>query len=120
MGKDHLGSVRLVTDAAGALVTAARYGGYGERTPTLSSTTTREAKAYLGERQDETGLLFLNARYYDPVLARFVSPDWWDPTEPGVGTNRYAYAGNDKCQRIKTKDNQRQDANETKGIAQVR
>jgi hypothetical protein len=27
--------------------------------------------------------------------ARFVSPDDFDPTLPGVGTNRYAYAGND-------------------------
>ena len=27
--------------------------------------------------------------------ARFVSPDDWDPTIPGVGTNRYSYAFND-------------------------
>ncbi|MBD0413041.1 RHS repeat-associated core domain-containing protein [Oryzicola mucosus] len=27
--------------------------------------------------------------------ARFISPDDWDPTLPGVGTNRYAYAQND-------------------------
>lgn len=26
---------------------------------------------------------------------RFISPDDWDPTMEGVGTNRYAYAGND-------------------------
>ncbi|WP_448114067.1 hypothetical protein [Mesorhizobium amorphae] len=25
----------------------------------------------------------------------FISPDDWDPTLPGVGTNRYAYAKND-------------------------
>ncbi len=25
----------------------------------------------------------------------FIQPDWLDPTTPGVGTNRYAYAGND-------------------------
>jgi hypothetical protein len=31
----------------------------------------------------------------DPVLGRFISPDWYDPSEPGVGTNRYAYAHND-------------------------
>jgi hypothetical protein len=31
----------------------------------------------------------------DPLLGRFISPDDWDPTLPGVGTNRYAYAGND-------------------------
>jgi hypothetical protein len=27
--------------------------------------------------------------------ARFISPDDWDPTLPEVGTNRYAYSGND-------------------------
>jgi len=27
--------------------------------------------------------------------ARFISPDDWDPTVPGVGTNRYAYSEND-------------------------
>jgi hypothetical protein len=27
--------------------------------------------------------------------ARFISPDDWDPTLPGVGTNKYAYSGND-------------------------
>ncbi|MER8409373.1 hypothetical protein NKH16_32840 [Mesorhizobium sp. M1307] len=27
--------------------------------------------------------------------ARFISPDDWNPTLPGVGTNRYAYAQND-------------------------
>ncbi|MDF1585418.1 RHS repeat-associated core domain-containing protein, partial [Marinimicrococcus flavescens] len=31
----------------------------------------------------------------DPQLGRFIQPDWWDPTIPGVGTNRYAYALND-------------------------
>ncbi|MGO4339997.1 RHS repeat-associated core domain-containing protein, partial [Labrys sp. KB_33_2] len=54
----------------------------------------KEDHGYIGERQDETGLLYLNARYYDPHIARFVSPDWWDPTQEGVGTNRYSYADN--------------------------
>ena len=27
--------------------------------------------------------------------ARFISPDDWDPTKPGVGINRYAYSEND-------------------------
>jgi RHS repeat-associated protein len=49
-----------------------------------------------GERHDpETGLVYLNARYHDPVFGRFISPDDWDPIKDGVGTNRYAYAGND-------------------------
>ncbi|MER9683886.1 hypothetical protein NKJ23_32250 [Mesorhizobium sp. M0184] len=31
----------------------------------------------------------------DAQPVRFISPDDWDPTLPGVGTNRYAYAQND-------------------------
>ncbi len=32
--------------------------------------------------------------------ARFISPDWYDPTQPGVGTNRYAYSQNDPVNRL--------------------
>ena len=38
--------------------------------------------------------MYLHARYYDPSLGRFVQPDPADPTEAGVGVNRYAYALN--------------------------
>lgn len=31
--------------------------------------------------------------------ARFIQPDTWDPTVPGVGINRYAYANNDPINR---------------------
>ncbi|MBK5571671.1 MAG: RHS repeat-associated core domain-containing protein [Ensifer sp. SSB1] len=56
----------------------------------------RTQKGYIGERFDpETGLQYLNARYYDPKLGRFISPDDWNPTLPGVGSNRYAFAGDD-------------------------
>ncbi|MEQ1409767.1 RHS repeat-associated core domain-containing protein, partial [Neorhizobium sp. Rsf11] len=65
---------------------------YGQ--PTNTAMQTR--KGYIGERFDaETGLMYLNARYYDPAFGRFISPDDWDPTIDGVGTNRYAYAQND-------------------------
>ena len=49
----------------------------------------------VAQRRADAGLLYLNARYYDPQLAMFIQPDWWEVTEPGVGTNRYAYAGGD-------------------------
>jgi RHS repeat-associated protein len=53
-------------------------------------------KGYINERFDpETGLQYLHARYYDPQLGRFLSPDTWDPTLPGVDINRYAYSLND-------------------------
>jgi RHS repeat-associated protein len=55
-----------------------------------------QGKGYINERFDpETGLQYLNARYHDPLLARFLTPDTWDPDLPGVDINRYAYAGND-------------------------
>ncbi|MBA8882149.1 RHS repeat domain-containing protein, partial [Phyllobacterium myrsinacearum] len=91
--RNHLASVRLVTDINGAPIESTGYAAYGERTNTAMQTS----KGYIGERYDpETGLMYLNARYYDPIFARFISPDDWDPTKEGVGTNRYAYAKNDQ------------------------
>jgi RHS repeat-associated protein len=61
-----------------------------------SAASTPESHGYIGERLDaEAGLQYLNARYYDPRLGMFIQPDWWEVTKPGVGTNRYAYAGGD-------------------------
>jgi hypothetical protein len=37
----------------------------------------------------------LSVSFGSAANARFISPDTWDPTIEGVGTNRYAYAGND-------------------------
>tara|TARA_Y100000815_G_scaffold150594_2_gene136541 strand:- start:32917 stop:34056 length:1140 start_codon:yes stop_codon:yes gene_type:complete len=94
--RDHLASVRMVTDASGNIVDATGYAPFGE--PTNQAMTTQ--KSYIGERHDaETGLLYLNARYMDPVLGRFISPDDWDPTQAGVGTNRYSYAMNDPANK---------------------
>ncbi len=91
--RDLLGSVRLTTDSSGNVVQRAHYKPYGERLETIATLMT--AKGYIGERNDpETGLLYLHARYYDPRLGRFISADPADPPLPGVGINRYAYAGN--------------------------
>lgn len=46
-----------------------------------------------------------------PVSARFISPDNWDPTQEGVGTNRYAYSHNDPINR--SDPNGHADAGET-------
>jgi RHS repeat-associated protein len=81
----------MVTNMSGAVTERTGYAAFGEPKPVSGL-----PRGFIGERPDpETGLLYLNARYYDPALGRFISPDDWDPTLPGVGTNRYAYAGND-------------------------
>jgi RHS repeat-associated protein len=89
--RDHLNSVKMVTNMAGAVTERTGYAAFGEPVPGTSL-----PKGFIGERPDvETGMLWLNSRPYDPVRGQFASPDDWDPTLPGVGTNRYAYAGND-------------------------
>ena len=56
-----------------------------------------ETKGFIGERfDDQSGLQYLNARYYDPKLAMFIQPDWWEVMKEGVGTNRYSYSFGDR------------------------
>lgn len=42
----------------------------------------------------------MNARYYDPELGLFLQPDWFEITQAGVGTNRYAYSFNDPVNNL--------------------
>jgi RHS repeat-associated protein len=88
--KDHLNSNRLSIRFGGASTPLA-YGPTGQpKNPGFNG------KAYINERFDpETGLQYLHARYDDPNLGRFLTPDTWDPIMSGVDINRYAYAGND-------------------------
>ena len=92
--KDGLGSVRYESQTGGT--SAWRdYGPYGMPSND-NGLTAANGRGYINERFDpETGLQYLHARYYDPHLGRFLSPDTWDPTIPGVDINRYAYARND-------------------------
>jgi RHS repeat-associated protein len=88
---DHQGSTRLVENSSNIVTQRLVYGAYGK-----PSATPNVAKSYIGEVYDpETGLQYLHNRYLDPELGRFLSPDTLDPMVAGVGTNRYAYGGND-------------------------
>jgi len=72
------------------------YTPFGDPTTATLLASTPEEHSFIGERFDaSTGLLYLNARYFDPALGRFLQPDWWEVRQAGVGTNRYAYSFND-------------------------
>jgi RHS repeat-associated protein len=60
-----------------------------------SGSVSATKRHYTGQYRDDTGLLYYHARYYDPVLGRFISPDTLvpDPTDP-QDLNRYTYAKN--------------------------
>lgn len=61
-----------------------------------AATVEDETRGWIGERYDAGAKLqYLNARYYDPELGLFLQPDWFEVTNPFVGTNRYAYSLND-------------------------
>ena len=98
--KDHLASNRLVSFMTGGQATSRHdYGPFGNPL-TSNGSTILNGKAYINERFDaETGLQYLHARYYDPNLGRFLTPDTWDPILAGVDFNRYAYAANDPVNR---------------------
>ncbi len=58
-------------------------------------------RLFTGQRLEETGLYFYNARYYDPVTGRFLSPDSWvQSTWAPQNLNRYTYVRNNVLNRV--------------------
>ncbi|MCC7342095.1 MAG: hypothetical protein IT170_13530 [Bryobacterales bacterium] len=106
---DHLGSVRLVTDASGNVVSRHDYLPFGEEIPAgVGGRTTgmgyvanaAVTQMFTGkERDTETGLDYFGARYLSGVQGRWTSPDQINVTKarlfnPSNTFNKYAYAAN--------------------------
>jgi RHS repeat-associated protein len=95
---DHLGSTNITTDAKGAVVSGLRYKARGEvRYPTNGLNPGPSKYTYTGQYSnvDDFGLMFYNARWYDPVTSRFTQPDTQVPSSQGVQAwDRYAYTNN--------------------------
>jgi RHS repeat-associated protein len=72
---DHLGSVRQLTNAGGAVTLAKGYQPYG--TVLSSSGTAASSYGFTGEQTDNTGLVYLRARYLSTSTGRFISKDKW-------------------------------------------
>jgi RHS repeat-associated protein len=106
---DHLGSVRMVTDQSGNVVSRHDYLPFGEE---ITGSAGRGAQwgaaddvnqKFTGKERDaETGLDYFGARYYGSALGRFTSPDWSEKPEPvpyadlsnPQSLNQYAYVLN--------------------------
>ncbi len=85
--RDQLGSTRALLDGAGHTVATYSYDAYGNPTGRAGNTTT--PFGYAGAYTDaETGLQYLQARYYDPAIQQFMSVD---PLVDQTG-QPYAYA----------------------------
>jgi RHS repeat-associated protein len=100
---DHLGSISVITNENGVVVERLSYDAWGKRRfpngtdDTTGSITSQTTRGFTGEEElSVSGLVHLNGRVYDPLLARFTSadPTVSDPLNP-QGWNRYSYVGND-------------------------
>ncbi|MEO8662820.1 MAG: RHS repeat-associated core domain-containing protein [Bryobacteraceae bacterium] len=112
---DHLGSVRMVTDAAGTVISRHDYLPFGEEIP--ASVGNRSAVPGYGvgdgvperftgkERDGETGPDYFGARYLSAAQGRFTSPDVINLTDdrllmPSSTINKYVYGGNNPLKYI--------------------
>ena len=86
---DDLGSRKVVFSSAGSANTMFNYSAYGNCTKTLGADSQWYLASFTGKEYDATGLVYFNARYYDPTLGRFLSED---PSRKG--TSWYSYCGN--------------------------
>ncbi|MBV9768363.1 MAG: hypothetical protein JOZ32_02225, partial [Bryobacterales bacterium] len=108
---DHLGSLRMVTDANANVVARHDYIPFGEEIPSGTAGRGSQFDGYDNvnqkftgkERDTETSLDFFQARYYGPGMGRFMSVDpanaGAEPSDP-ESWNAYSYAGNNPLSRI--------------------
>jgi RHS repeat-associated protein len=58
-------------------------------------------KKFTGQRLDNTGLYYYGARYYDPLIGRFISPDTIIPNPANPQSfNRYSYCLNNPLRYV--------------------
>jgi RHS repeat-associated protein len=91
-----------VTSNSGGVYSSQTYCTYGRKRSGITTftcgsgnslpTAPRGHPTFTGQKLDGTGLQYFNARYYDPQLGTFISPDTLVP-DPGVlfDYNRYMY-----------------------------
>lgn len=89
---DLQGSVLMTTDAQGNSLSSSDYRSFGSQVLGLA----QAAPSFTGHVQDpDSGLLYMQARYYDPMAGRFLSVDPITVnSDDGASFNRYWYADN--------------------------
>ncbi|MEW6008868.1 MAG: RHS repeat-associated core domain-containing protein [Candidatus Omnitrophota bacterium] len=93
---DHLGSSNVLTDQSGNQVALYEYSPFGEVSTRIENPGSSISYLFTGkELDDSTGLYFYGARYYDPEIGRFITPDSivQAPSDP-QSLNRYSYCRN--------------------------
>jgi len=101
---DHLGGTNVLTDQTGTMRELTEYDPFGQViVHDKYGNNFVNAWNYFTSKplDDETGLIFLGARYYNPSLGRFITPDTvvQAPSNPQT-LNRYTYCNNNPINLI--------------------
>ncbi|MRR57813.1 MAG: hypothetical protein EG824_06330 [Deltaproteobacteria bacterium] len=95
---DHLGSPRAITDAGGNVIWQQDYYAFGKDYGTIANGNVYK---FNGKPLEAIGLYNYGARYYDPAIGRFVSPDaLLGSIENPQRLNPYAYCQNNPMSTI--------------------
>jgi RHS repeat-associated protein len=107
--RDNLGSTTAITNAVGDVIERFAYEPFGKRRTPLGAVDTSGSLAGINsdrgfsnhEHLDELGLIHMNGRVYDPVIARFMSADPGVPYPTNIQSyNRYSYTRNNPLASI--------------------
>ncbi len=96
---DHLGSSSFITNLAGEIVQHIEYVPFGEvfieeRNSVWNTPYLFNAKEF----DEETGMYYYGARYYEPKLSNWMSPDSDEEKHPNASS--YCYAANNPIKFI--------------------
>ena len=93
---DSLGSPRVILDKTEQAVWSSDYEPFGKAILRTPPNGVAENKRFTGKEYDEeTGLHYYGARYYDSNLGRFISPDL-----AGQSNSPYVYTDNNPLVRV--------------------
>lgn len=96
---DHLGSTSYVTDASGEVYQHLEYFAFGETFVEEHSNTDRTPYLFNGKELDEeTGLYYYGARYYDARVSAWVSVDPLAEKYPNM--TPFGYCGNNPIKHV--------------------
>jgi RHS repeat-associated protein len=100
--RNHVNSSSVITDHAGNERSRYAYLPFGEIARQNSCGTDTVTAKFTGKEYDEeTSLYYFGARYYDPAIGRFLSPDTVLPSlTDGQTLNRYSYVRNNPIMYI--------------------